>query len=80
MTDREELGDRLDAVEEDLADTSTDGFGSPVVYTDGDGGYETADGEPVDLDDVRDPDTFGTTIILTGEYVPNDADAERGDR
>jgi hypothetical protein len=79
MTDRDDLAARLDDVEEDLADTSTDGFGSPVVYTDGDGGYETADGEPVDLDDVRDPDTFGTTIIVTGEYVPNDADAERGD-
>ena len=80
MTDRDDLAARLDDVEEDLADTSTDGFGSPVVYTTDDGGYETADGEPVDLDDVRDPDTFGTTIILTGEYVPNDADAERGDR
>jgi hypothetical protein len=78
MTDRDDLAARLDDVEEDLADTSTDGFGSPVVYTTDDGGYETADGEPVDLDDT-DPDTFGTPIIVTGEYVPNDADAERGD-
>ena len=86
MTDRDDLADRLDAVEEDLGDTSTLGFGTTIVYTDGDG-YVTPDGDPVPTDATGEPDPpngrgFGTTIVLDGRYVedaPDAVDDARGD-
>ena len=86
MTDRDDLADRLDAVEEDLGDTSTRGIGTAIVYTDGDG-YVTPDGDPVPTDATGEPDPpnargFGTTIVLDGRYVedaPDAVDDARGD-
>ena len=83
MTDRDDLADRLDAVEEDLGDTSTLGFGTAIVYTDGDG-YVTPDGDPVPTDADGDPDPVdatehGVTIILDGQYDPRDGAGARGD-
>ena len=86
MTDRDDLADRLDAVEEDLRDTSTRGIGTAIVYTDGDG-YVTPDGDPVPTDATGEPDPpnargFGTTIVLDGRYVedaPDAVDDARGD-
>jgi hypothetical protein len=72
MTDRDALADRLDAVEEELGDTSTMG-GSGIVYTTDDG-YETPQGEP-----IPPADTFGSLIVLSGEYAPRDGDDARGD-
>ena len=81
MTDRADLADRLDAVEEDLGDTSTMG-GTAIVDTDGDG-YVTPDGDPVPTDADGDPippaDTFGSLIVLDGRYDPRDAGDARGD-
>jgi len=83
MTDRDALGDRLDAVEEELGDTSTRGIGTTIVYTDGDG-YVTPDGDPVPTDAAGKPDPpaardHGTTIVLDGRYDPRDGDDARGD-
>jgi len=81
MTDRDALADRLDAVEEELGDTSTMG-GSGIVYTTDDG-YETPEGEPIPTDADGEPippaDTFGSLIVLSGEYAPRDGDDARGD-
>ena len=69
MTDREELGDRLDAVEEDLA---TGDAGPLFVFTDGDG-YVTPDGEPVptDADGEPDPGGSGPVFHLPPEVTDN---------
>jgi hypothetical protein len=72
MTDREELGDRLDAVEDDLATGDT----RPLfVLADGDG-YVTLDGEPA-------PEESGALFALTPEVTENwertDGDGARGD-
>jgi len=76
MTDRDELEDRLDVVGDQLedGDESPSEFASTIVYEDGDGGYETEDGDPVPTDDDGSPDIGGrgTLIILSGEYDPND--------
>ena len=82
MTDREELGDRLDAVEEVLADTPPREWGPTIVYTTEDG-YETGDGDPVptDADGRPDPPTArddAPIIIYDGLYEPATGDA-RGD-
>jgi len=81
MTDRDDLADRLDDVEEDLGETSTDS-GLTLVYTDGDG-YVTPDGDPVPTDADGDPDPpnardHGVMIVLDGEYAPRDAADARG--
>jgi hypothetical protein len=78
MTDREDLADRLDAVEDDLGDTSTGSDGPPIVYTDGDG-YVTPDGDPVPTTAdgnpaLADAGEHTTTIVLDGRYAPRDAD------
>jgi hypothetical protein len=83
MTDRDALRDRLDAVEETLADTSTGWGGTTIVYTDGDG-YVTPDGDPVPTDadgnpDPPDADRYGPTIVLDGRYDPRNAADARGD-
>ena len=86
MTDRDDLADRLDAVEEDLGDTSTLGFGTAIVYTDGDG-YVTPDGDPVPTDAAGEPAPpnardHDTTIVLDGRYAgsaPDAVDDARGD-
>ncbi len=75
----DDLADRLDAVESDLADAPTAG-GSGIVYTDGDG-YVTPDGDPVPTTDGGDPVVPGATgpvIVLLGEYDPREhADTDR---
>ena len=72
MTDREELGDRLDAVEEDLA---TGGERPLFVFVDGDG-YVTPDGEPA-------PEGSAGLIALppevTDKWGRGDAGDGRGD-
>ena len=83
MTDRDDLADRLDAVEEELGDTSTREWGPGIVYTTEDG-YETADGDPVptDADGRPDPPNVrdgAPLVILSGEYDPRDSDDARGD-
>lgn len=83
MTDRDDLRERLNAVEEELGDTSTPEMGSSVVYRSGDG-YVTPDGDPVPTDDAGSPivDGFGSAIILDGEYsadAPAAADGAGGD-
>jgi hypothetical protein len=60
MTDREELGDRLDAVEEDLGA----GDARPLfVFVDGDE-YVTPDGEPA-------PEGRGALFALPSEVADN---------
>ena len=68
MTDREELGDRLDAVEEDLA---TGGERPLFVFVDGDG-YVTPDGEPA-------PEGSGGLIALPPEVTDNWGRGDAGD-
>ena len=73
----DDLEDRLDAVESDLADTSPDTPRLMIVYTDGDG-YVTPDGDPVPTNDDGDPvapDGPGPLIILKREHVTRDGDA-----
>ena len=82
MTNRDTLRSRLDAVEEDLGDTSP-ALATTIVYTDGDG-YVTPDGDPVPTDAAGEPDPANardhdTTIVLDGRYDPRDADDARGD-
>ena len=60
MTDREKLGDRLDAVEEDLG---TGGERPLFVFVDGDG-YVTPDGEPA-------PEGSGALFALPSEVTDN---------
>ena len=68
MTDREELGDRLDAVEEDLA---TGGERPLFVFVDGDG-CVTPDGEPA-------PEGSGGLIALPPEVTDNWGRGDAGD-
>jgi hypothetical protein len=82
MSDRDDLAERLDAVEDDLGDSSKM-FGPAIVYETPDG-YETEDGEPVPTDDDGSPippdAPDGTSmIILDGRYAPRDGDGARGD-
>jgi len=68
MTDREDLGDRLDAVEKDLA---TGDVGALFVFADGDG-YVTLDGAP-----ARDGD--GALFALPSEVTDNWGRVDVGD-
>jgi len=78
MTDRKELRDRLDAVEEELADTSTDWGGNTIVYTDGDG-YVTPDGDPVPTDADGNPDPPDATNAPDGPHSGTDPIVDYGD-
>ena len=82
MTDREELGDRLDAVEEVLADTPPREWGPTIVYTTDDG-YETPGGDPVPPDPDGSPDPTnaraGAPIIIYRGVNDRPFGAGRGD-
>jgi len=73
--DRDDLRDRLDDIGEQVdGDDSISDFGPTIIFGDGEGGYETPDGDPIPTDDDGNPVTNGTgpAIILSGEYCPDD--------
>jgi hypothetical protein len=74
--DRDDLRDRLDDIGEQVdGDDSMSDFGPTIIFGDGEGGYETPDGDPIPTDDDGSPDVDGNgpAIILSREYCPDDA-------